>query len=110
VALTAAKIEAELRDITQKELERRDSNKSETEEQRLERICENRRRKWDCFHIATAQKIGCTELYSTDEHLHKRPAQLGIKNLRVLAPGESVKGISGPLFEKVKDVTEIKKN
>lgn len=100
VALTAAKNEAELRDIAQTEAGRRDPQKGETEEQKLERICQNRRRKWDCFHIATAQAIGCAELYSTDTDLKKRPDQLGIRSLKALDPCESNKTIRGPLFDK----------
>lgn len=99
VVLTAAKREAELKDITAENEERRDPRKPETDEQRLERICENRRRKWDCFHLATAQLLGCPDLYSTDEHLQKRPAQLGLKGLRVCAPAPPKKRIAGPLTE-----------
>jgi predicted nucleic acid-binding protein len=100
IALTAAKSEAALKDMAERELGKRDSNKPETDEQRLERICENRRRKWDCFHIATAHTIGCTELYSTDNDFKKRLDQLGIKGLRVLDPCDSSRTIRGPLFEK----------
>ncbi|SRR6266436_5904394 len=99
VALTAAKHEAELRDIMAENEGKRDPKKPETEEQKLERICENRRRKWDCFHLATAQLVGCLEMYSTDENLPKRPAQLGIKNLRVIGPEPAKRHISGPLTD-----------
>src|SRR5207248_9931686 len=51
IALTAAKNEAALKDITSQEAAKRDPKKPETDEQKLERICENRRRKWDCFHL-----------------------------------------------------------
>jgi predicted nucleic acid-binding protein len=93
--------------LAQKESEKRDRKKPETEEQKLERICENRRRKWDCFHIATAQQIGCSEMYSTDDKLQKRPAQLGIRNLRIIEPGTSVKGIKGLLTDGAGEI-EIK--
>jgi predicted nucleic acid-binding protein len=99
VALTAAKNEAELKDMAEREAKKGDQKKGETEEQKLERICQNRRRKWDCFHIASAQAIGCAEIYSTDEDFKKRPAQLGIKSLKVLGPCDSSKTIRGPLFE-----------
>jgi predicted nucleic acid-binding protein len=99
IALTSAKNEAMLRDIAADEQGKRDKNKPETEDQKLERICENRRRKWDCFHIATAQAMGCPELYTTDENLLKRPTQLGIKNLKALRPGTSLRKISGPLTD-----------
>jgi predicted nucleic acid-binding protein len=100
VALTAAKNEAGLKDMAETEAGRRDPKKGETEEQKLERICQNRRRKWDCFHIATAQAIGCAELYSTDHDLRKRPDQLGIRSLKALDPCDSGKTIRGPLFDK----------
>jgi predicted nucleic acid-binding protein len=101
VALTAAKYEAQLKDMAESERQKRSPNKAETEEQKLERICENRRRKWDCFHIATAQAAGCPEIYTTDSTLQKRPEQLGIKNLRALDPSDSVRTIRGPLVDRV---------
>jgi predicted nucleic acid-binding protein len=104
VALTSAKNEALLRDIAAREQEKRDRSKPETEDQKLERICENRRRKWDCFHLATAQAMGCPELYSTDENLLKRPIQLGIKNLKVIKPGTSLRKITGPLTDQAGNI------
>lgn len=62
IALTAAKREAEIKD-----------NAKETD------VAEKRRRKWDCFHIATAQSLGCSVLYTTDKDLLKRKEQLGIQ-------------------------------
>lgn len=99
VALTAAKREAELKDIIDREVLKRNPKSPETEDEKLDRICENRRRKWDCFHLATAQQIGCAELYTTDTKLQKRPSQLGIKNLRALAPDAPIKTIHGPLVD-----------
>jgi predicted nucleic acid-binding protein len=101
IALTAAKHEAHLLDLSDREVQRRDRSKPETEEQKLERICANRRRKWDCFHLATAQEIGCAELYSTDEKLETRPDQLGIKSLQVLRPDAPVRTIKGPLVDAI---------
>lgn len=98
VALTAAHREAELKDMSEDENGKRDPKKPETEDQKLERICENRRRKWDCMHIASAQLIGCTRMYSTDEKLQKRPAQLGLKNLKIIPPAPTLPSIKGPLF------------
>lgn len=98
VALTAAHREAELKDIAEAEEAKRPKNKPETEEQKINRICSNRRRKWDCFHIATAQSLNCSTIYSTDEGMKKRPVQLGIKNLKVLEPKPTEPTISGPLF------------
>jgi predicted nucleic acid-binding protein len=100
IALTAAKYEAALKDITKAELAKRDTKKPETEDEKLDRICENRRRKWDCIHLATAKILGCEYLYSTDKALQKRPRQLGI-DMKVLSPEVPIASIKGPL---VKDV------
>jgi predicted nucleic acid-binding protein len=101
IAMTAAKREAELKDLAEREGGKRSRKKPETEEEKLDRICENRRRKWDCFHLATAQQIGCAELYTTDNKLQKRPEQLGIKSLKALTPDTPIKTITGPLLENV---------
>lgn len=37
-----------------------------------EKITENRRRKWDCFHVATALDRKCGALYALDEELLKK--------------------------------------
>lgn len=93
IALTCAKNEATLKHVAENS-----RKNAESFEQRLEQACENRRRKWDCFHVATAQVCQCTEFYTTDDKLLKRPAQLGIKTFQALLPGMSVKKIpSGPL-------------
>lgn len=55
IALTAAKREAELKDIVEENEKKKDPDKPLTDSEKLDRACENRRRKWDCFHIATAQ-------------------------------------------------------
>lgn len=44
------------------------------------------RRKWDCFHIATAQSLGCTALYAWDETMLKRRAQLNITDMSFSEP------------------------
>lgn len=69
IALTAAKREAEIKD---------DAKESE--------VTEKRRRKWDCFHIATAQTLGATVLYTTDKDLIKRKQQLGIQDVKFALP------------------------
>jgi predicted nucleic acid-binding protein len=97
IALTCAKNEAALKYMADQEDAKRDKSKPETFDQKLERICENRRRRWDCFHIATAQALQCTEFYTTDEKLLRRPTQLGIKGLRAVRPGTSLRRIPGPL-------------
>lgn len=99
VAITAAKREAEIKDITESEERKRSTHKPLTREQEIERVCENRRRKWDCFHIATAQVLGCTQMYSTDDKLQRRQKQLGLKNIEIIPPPPSLKSIKGPLFK-----------
>lgn len=94
VALTAAHREAELKDIS----EPQQKSGKETEDQKIERICENRRRRWDCFHIATAQALGCSVMYSTDEKLQARPKQLGLRDLKIVPPQPTPPSIKGPLF------------
>jgi predicted nucleic acid-binding protein len=107
VALTAAKREAELKDLAEKQTAKRSKRRPETDDEKLERICENRRRKWDCFHIATAQLIGCPEFYTTDKNLQKRPHQLGIRSLKALTPDAPIKTIRGPLLENVDPIKDI---
>jgi predicted nucleic acid-binding protein len=99
VSLTAAKGEAGLKELAEQEVASRDPKKGETREQELERICENRRRKWDCFHIATAQALGCVEIYSTDKKFAKRPEQLGIRSLKVFDPCQSANSKQPSLFD-----------
>lgn len=74
IALTAAKREAEIIDKAKKSTAPGNG------------IEDNRRRKWDCFHIATAQHLGCSVLYTTDEKLVKRQKQLGLTDIRILPP------------------------
>jgi predicted nucleic acid-binding protein len=99
VALTAAHREAEMKDAADAQDAKRSKGTPETEDQKLERICANRRRKWDCFHIATAQAIGCSIIYSTDKKMLKRPFQYGIKGLKIVAPKPTEPTIEGPLFD-----------
>ena len=60
IALLAAKIEAQLIDSLPKDQE------------------DNKRRKWDCFHIATAMQLGCSTLYAEDAKLIRRKDQLSL--------------------------------
>ena len=99
VAQTAAKREAEVRDLAEKKWEKRDRRIPETEDERLERICENRRRKWDCFHLATAQLLKCSELYTTDITLKNRPKLLGLKDIQAVGPDTPIRRIKGGLVE-----------
>lgn len=73
IALTAAKLEAQL-------LDRFSSLKDHEKQQ------ENRRRKWDCFHIATALCVGCNVLYSLDAKMLSRKQQLAIQEIDFRAP------------------------
>lgn len=66
VALTAAKIEAQILDRL------KPRSKPEKEE-------DNKRRKWDCFHIATAMSLKCGVLYSLDRGMLARKEQLKIR-------------------------------
>jgi len=99
IALTAAKIEAALKDIADQEEAKRDKSKPLTLQQEIDRVCENRRRKWDCFHIATALVLECDVMYSTDAKLQKRPKQLGLKNLKIIPPPDMTRMIKGPLLD-----------
>jgi predicted nucleic acid-binding protein len=99
IAMTAAKIEAQLKDIADAEASKRDKSKPLTVQEQIDQACENRRRKWDCFHIATALVLECYVMYSTDQKLQKRPKQLGLKNLKIIPPPEAMRTISGPLID-----------
>lgn len=61
IALDAARLEAQIIDQT-KVRDRED----------------NKRRKWDCFHIATALALGCRTFFALDERLLNRGTQLKI--------------------------------
>lgn len=75
ISLTAAKLEA---DLIQK-MKPFDL----TEE---ERIGQNRRRKWDCFHIATALELNCRYLYALDDKMLNRQTHLNLPFLEFLPP------------------------
>lgn len=51
-----------------------------------ERIGINRRRKWDCFHIATALNLGCRTLYALDDKMINKRLQLDIRGIDFLEP------------------------
>ncbi|MGO9095738.1 MAG: type II toxin-antitoxin system VapC family toxin [Bryobacteraceae bacterium] len=76
IALLAAQYEAELKRVFQ----------SNSQAQRQEN---NRRRKWDCFHIATAVHLRCRWLYALDEKLLNRKDQLAIPSLIFSRPHPS---------------------
>lgn len=68
IALLAARIEAQLIDVVEKDQE------------------DNKRRKWDCFHIATAMHLGCGTLYAEDRKLLRRRDQLSLPGISFLLP------------------------
>ncbi|HEX4311781.1 MAG TPA: type II toxin-antitoxin system VapC family toxin [Acidobacteriaceae bacterium] len=72
VALTAAKLEANIIDQTlHKDRE------------------DNKRRKWDCFHIATAMVLECGTFYSCDEKQLRRKGQFNIAGVLFMRPEPS---------------------
>jgi len=81
VALTAAKLEAQILDRL------KGLTKTDKEE-------DNKRRKWDCFHIATAMCLKCMVLYSLDRGMLARKEQLQIRDLDFSIP----KAVTPPLF------------
>ena len=110
IAMAAAKREAELKDISDEHESKRSPNKPLSKQEEINRVCENRRRKWDCFHIATAQVLECSTMYCTDGNLQKRPKQMGIKNLDIIEPPEALRKITGPLYEQDEEgLSKLKK-
>ena len=83
VALTAAKLEANIIDQTQKK-DRED----------------NKRRKWDCFHIATALTLDCGVFYSCDEKQLKRKDQFNIAGIIFMPPEPSKPPLPFPATQK----------
>ena len=79
IALTAAKYEAHIIDQTAAKVRH-----------------DNKRRKWDCFHIATAVALGCSVIYTADEGQHKRKAQFSLSGLTFLHPIPSKPGLFPP--------------
>jgi predicted nucleic acid-binding protein len=75
IALTTAKHEADIRDLF----------KEKNDEAEMKQ-----KRRWDCFHIATAQVRECTHLYTTDPGMIKRKTQLSIPDLKIVFPKPNV--------------------
>ena len=73
VALTAAKLEAHLTDLGHSSRDR-------------EQAKENRRRKWDCFHVATALDRNCDILYALDEKMLNKKQHLDVGRMQLLKP------------------------
>ena len=92
-ALTAAKFEAQLIDNIKPRNDR-------------EKAAENRRRRWDCFHIATAVEVGCEALYSSDKKMLARKEHLQIGSLKFLLPRPEKPGLPFDGQEKEKKPNE----
>jgi len=58
-----------------------------------EKTADNKRRKWDCFHIATAQCLKCAWLYSFDEGMLRRESRLNIKGVQFSKPAPLAAGL-----------------
>ena len=88
IALTAAKLEAQILD----DMKPRDRE-------------ENKQRKWDCFHLATAMELGCRTFYGLDDKQLKR----GKRFCAGLWLGKPVpRNLSLPLFPEADTETETK--
>jgi predicted nucleic acid-binding protein len=72
IALTAAKFEAHILDQTAAPDQ-----------------ADNKRRRWDCMHIATALELGCSTLYSCDLKMLKRKNQFSIAKMDFREPKPS---------------------
>lgn len=83
IAVTAAKHEAALVE----ELKPAEQNKP--------------RRKWDCFHIATAQCLGCTTLYAWDEPMLARQGQLKIVGMSFAEPRPTINELPFPPIQPI---------
>jgi predicted nucleic acid-binding protein len=94
IALTAAKLEAQISDKA-----------SESEKDRTEK----QRRKWDCFHIATAQVYKCSILFAEDKAMQNRQSQMGRIGLKILAPRAKSNTLNFDQSPAAKDVAEAPK-
>lgn len=76
MALTAAKYEAAVKEQAMK------SGESKTDE--------NRRRKWDCFHLAAAVCLNCKTFYACDAKFDAKRKVLGLEStLKICRPRPS---------------------
>jgi len=71
IALTAAKLEANLLDRA-----KRDGNSGQS----------SHRRKWDCFHMATAMEMTCVGLYTLDAGMQACENLIAPSGVRILEP------------------------
>jgi predicted nucleic acid-binding protein len=65
IALTAAKLEAAIIDARKPDIAPPEGGL-------------NRRRKWDCFHVATAMTLGCRTFYALDTALEAQWPRFGV--------------------------------
>src|SRR5439155_9532619 len=80
IALTAAKYEAIVREAAKQ------SGETDKDAE------QNRRRKWDCFHMATAVALNCQTVYALDTQFATKRKQLGL---------EAVLSVSAPAPQKL---------
>ena len=67
-----------------------------------ERIGHNRRRKWDCFHIATALELHCRRIYTFDEQMLNRKNHLDLPLVDFSLPTPRISSMfSDPAIEVV---------
>jgi predicted nucleic acid-binding protein len=59
------------------------------------------RRKWDCFHIATAQCLGCTTLYAWDDPMLARQGQLKIAGMSFAEPRPTINDLPFPPIQPI---------
>lgn len=85
IALTAAKFEAAVKEAAKL------SGASATD------IEQNRRRKWDCFHLATAVALTCRAFYAFDTQYSAKRKQLNLGGvLAVMRPAPSKPSLLDP--------------
>ena len=80
-ALNAARLEAMMKDTAPE-----DSG---------QKTDENKRRKWDCFHIATAIELKCRTLYTCDPRMLALKERLGISDISFSHPRPRNLGLPG---------------
>ena len=73
IALTAAKLEAQWKDLS--ELHDRDQKRDDS-----------KRRKWDCFRVATALALQCSTFYAMDTRLLALRTHWGITEMEFSSP------------------------
>jgi predicted nucleic acid-binding protein len=85
-AMSAAKLEALMIDTASKDA--------------AERAKENKRRKWDCFHIATAIELRCSTLFTSDPCMLALRNRLGITAMQFSQPQPRIR----ELFDTAKTI------